>query len=74
VEDASDVLDTIDFSHVEDLLQEDVANMRPLNIVPVPGDYQETFDVSLLRDLQHLVERDPSDFARTARRKTPSSR
>jgi hypothetical protein len=64
VEDAADVLDTIDFGRVEDLLQQEVANLRSLNIVSVPGDYKETFDVSLLRDLQHLVERDPSDFAR----------
>ena len=64
MEDAADVLDTIDFGRVEDMLQQEVANLRPLNIVSVPGDYHEMFEVSLLRDLQHLVERDPSDFAR----------
>jgi hypothetical protein len=64
VEDAVDVIATLDRSRAEELLRAEIENLQPLDTATVAGGYQETFDATLLRELHALVKSDPVAFAR----------
>ena len=63
VSDARDVIEQIDTQHTDDLLRGKIDGLVPIQLKEDESQYEETYSVTRVRQLDELVKADPERFA-----------